>query len=61
MFAAAWERTWTGVDSAGRALSVDRPLDLGAVATVAILAGAVAGLGWTFLVAPIRARLMTRS
>ncbi len=61
VFAAAWERTWTGVDSAGRLLSIDRPLDLGALAAVAFLAAAAGALGWTVLVAPIRMRLAPRS
>jgi hypothetical protein len=60
-FATAWERTWTGVDSAGRMLAIDRPLDLGAMAAVAILAATVGALGWAFLVEPIRARLPARA
>jgi hypothetical protein len=60
-FATAWERTWTGVDSAGRMLSIDRPLDLGAVAAVAILAATAGGLAWGRVVPPSRTRLAGRS
>ena len=60
-FAMVWERTWTGVDSAGRMLSIDRPLDLGALVAAAVLAAAVGAQAWARTAGPIRARLIPRS
>jgi hypothetical protein len=61
VFATAWESTWTGVDSAGTMLSIPRPLDLGALAAVAILAATVGALGWAFVVGPIHGRRAARA
>ena len=50
----SWERTWTGVDSAGRTISIDRPVDLAVVATAAVLAATAAGLASAFVGQPRR-------
>ncbi len=55
-FAALWDHSWTGVNSAGRMLSIDRPLDLGALAAAAVVAGLAGALAWAHVVVPIRAR-----
>jgi hypothetical protein len=61
VFSATWVRTWTGVDSAGRMLSVDRPLDFAVAAALAIVAALVAALAWAFVAEPVRTRLAARS
>jgi hypothetical protein len=49
-------RTWTGVDSAGAPVSIDLPFDIGALATVVVIAATVGALAWAHLVAPRLAR-----
>jgi len=44
-------RIWTGVDSAGVAVSIDLPFDGAALLTVVIAAATIAALGWVHLVA----------
>jgi hypothetical protein len=56
-FAVAWDRTWTGVDAGGQMLSIDRPLDLEALATAAILAAVGGAEGWALLSGPVQSRL----
>jgi hypothetical protein len=60
-FAAAWDRTWTGVDSTGTILSIDRPLDLGALAAAAILAATAGALVRGRVVASVGGRRAARS
>jgi hypothetical protein len=52
VFAATWESTWTGLDSAGRMLAIERPLDLAALATAAIVGFVVGLMGWAHVIAP---------
>ena len=49
---AAWPRTWTGVDSAGAPVSIERPFDNGALATVLVIAATIGALGWAHAVGP---------
>jgi hypothetical protein len=49
-------RTWTGVDSAGAPVSIDLPFDVGALATVVVIAATIGALGWVHLVGPGPAR-----
>jgi hypothetical protein len=49
---AVWPRTWTGVDSAGAPVSIERPFDVAGLATVVIIAASVAALAWAHLASP---------
>ena len=54
---AIWPRTWTGVDSAGGPVSIERPFDGFGLTTVAIIAATVGALTWAHVVGPSLARL----
>ena len=45
-------RIWTSVDSAEAPVSIDLPFDVGALATVVVVAATVGALGWAHVVGP---------
>lgn len=49
-------RIWTGVDSARAPVSIDLPFDVGALATVVVIAATFGALGWAHLVGRVLAR-----
>ena len=55
-FVATWESVWTGVDSAGAPVSMDRPLDVDALATAVVVAATLGAMAWAHVVGPLATR-----